>query len=286
MLAVVVVLTALVMPGAAWAQGGTLDQSSEGRAAGFLGTVNQQTQTFTAGRTGVLDRIELNGFLYGEEGQVTIQITAVDQSGQPTGPALGSGSFNAGDLPSFTGSVPGAWVSVSISPPVAAGAGVQYAIVKPQGEPSRFGWTFSVGNPYPHGKLIPASREDFDYLFRTYVLTPTTPTCNGLAATVYVQDGKIVGGPDNDKPYDGSLIGTAGDDVMVGTEGRDAINGRTGNDTICALGGNDRIEGADGNDTMYGGAGGDRFKGGAGTDSAPDFNTGEGDSQEQVEQLP
>jgi Ca2+-binding RTX toxin-like protein len=111
------------------------------------------------------------------------------------------------------------------------------------------------------------------------------PTCNGLLATVYVKDGVIVGGPDNGKPYIGSLIGTSGNDVMVGTEGRDAINGRVGNDTICALGGDDRIEGAGGNDTLYGGLGADRFKGGAGADSAPDFNAGEGDSQEQVEQL-
>jgi hypothetical protein len=41
-----------------------------------------------------------------------------------------------------------------------------------------------------------------------------------------------------------------------------------------------------GNDTLYGGLGTDRFKGGAATDSAPDFNAGEGDSHEQVEQLP
>jgi Ca2+-binding RTX toxin-like protein len=51
------------------------------------------------------------------------------------------------------------------------------------------------------------------------------------------------------------------------------------------VGGDDRIEGAAGNDTMFGGAGAERFKGGAGVDSAPDFNTGEGDTQEQVEQL-
>jgi hypothetical protein len=61
---------------------------------------------------------------------------------------------------------------------------------------------------------------------------------------------------------------------MVGTSARDAINGRVGNDTICALDGNDRIEGAD------------RFKGRAGADSAPDFNAGAGDTQEQIEQLP
>jgi Ca2+-binding RTX toxin-like protein len=114
---------------------------------------------------------------------------------------------------------------------------------------------------------------------------PSTPTCNGLAATVYVKDGKIVGGPNDGQPYQGELLGTSGNDVMVGTSGRDAMNGRVGNDTICALEGNDRIEGAGGNDTLYGGLGADRFKGGAGADSAPDFNALEGDSQEQVEQL-
>lgn len=34
----------------------TLDQSSDGPAQGYLGTIELQTQTFTAGRGGALDR--------------------------------------------------------------------------------------------------------------------------------------------------------------------------------------------------------------------------------------
>lgn len=142
------------------------------------------------------------------------------------------------------------------------------------GDPTAFRNTFG-----------PSTAVEFTFVSTSGPCAPPSPTCNGLTATVYVKDGVIVGGPDNGMPYTGSLIGTSGDDVMVGTEGRDAINGRVGNDTICALGGNDRLEGAAGNDTMFGGLGSDRFKGGAGTDRAPDFNAGEGDSQEQVEQL-
>jgi hypothetical protein len=108
------------------------------------------------------------------------------------------------------------------------------------------------------------------------------PTCNGLEGTIYVKDGAIVGGPDNGKPYDGSLIGTSGDDVMVGTDARDTIEGREGNDTICALEGNDTIAGASGNDTMLGGLGADKLNGASGTDSAPDFNAGESDKRTKV----
>lgn len=68
------------------------------------------------------------------------------------------------------------------------------------------------------------------------------PTCEGLTATVYVdQFGVIVGGPLEGMPYFGVLIGTNGDDVIVGTENNDLIIARRGDDVICGAGGNDRI---------------------------------------------
>lgn len=45
------------------------------------------------------------------------------------------------------------------------------------------------------------------------------PTCHGLPATIYVRNGRIVGGPDHGKRYRGVLRGTPGNDVIVGTEG-------------------------------------------------------------------
>ena len=106
--------------------------------------------------------------------------------------------------------------------------------------------------------------------------------CNGQTATIYVQDGKIVGGPQNGKNYKGNLSGTSGNDVLVGTTAKDAIDGGAGDDTICALDGNDKIGGGAGNDTMFGGPGADKFNGGTGTDSAPDFNPAERDTEKNV----
>jgi hypothetical protein len=93
------------------------------------------------------------------------------------------------------------------------------------------------------------------------------PTCNGLAATIFVRDGRIVGGPDHGQPYRGVLTGTNGDDVIVGTEKGDRIKAFAGDDTVCALGGDDVIDGGDGDDWIEGGPGNDQIKGGRGNDT-------------------
>jgi len=108
------------------------------------------------------------------------------------------------------------------------------------------------------------------------VLLP--PTCNGLTATVYVDEtNHIVGGPNNGAVYTGTLTGNSGgpnsNDVMVGTEGNDIINGLNGSDTICGLGGNDTIDGGNGSDALFGGNGNDRLFGNNGNDSL-DCGTG------------
>jgi hypothetical protein len=92
------------------------------------------------------------------------------------------------------------------------------------------------------------------------------PSCNGALATIYVQDGRIVGGPDDGKRYRRRLRGTAGDDVIVGTDGPDRIVGRAGRDAICGGAGNDRIAAGAGDDVIDGGAGDDTIKGGSGND--------------------
>lgn len=96
---------------------------------------------------------------------------------------------------------------------------------------------------------------------------PDRPTCNGAVATIHVQDGRIVGGPDDGKRYRRRLRGTAGDDVIVGTDGPDRITGRAGRDAICGGGGNDRIAAGAGDDVIDGGDGDDTIKGQAGNDS-------------------
>jgi len=109
-------------------------------------------------------------------------------------------------------------------------------------------------------------------------------SCLGSDATIFVRDGKIVGGPDDGNTYAGALRGTSGPDVMVGTAGSDLIKGFAGDDIICGGDGDDRIEGGDGadvidgeggndlikgqqgNDKLFGGDGNDRIEGGPGND--------------------
>lgn len=93
------------------------------------------------------------------------------------------------------------------------------------------------------------------------------PTCNGSPATIYVQDGTVVGGADDGKQYRGVLRGTTADDVIVGTSDADRIKGRAGRDAICGGGGADVIEAGAGDDVVDGGSGNDEIKGQAGNDT-------------------
>ncbi|MDH3288730.1 MAG: hypothetical protein OEP48_13545 [Betaproteobacteria bacterium] len=92
-------------------------------------------------------------------------------------------------------------------------------------------------------------------------------TCNGKPATIYVLNGKIVGGPDDGQPYTGTLRGTDGNDVIVGTSSDDQIFGGGGDDMICAGPGEDVVEGGPGNDYIEGGPGDDQLRGGPGGDT-------------------
>jgi VCBS repeat-containing protein len=168
--AFVLVLTALVIPGAAWAQGGTLDQSNETSSSSSIGFPPLAAQTFTAGRSGLLDQVELRGFK-DTGGEAVVQITAVDTSGLPTGQALGSGTFNADQLPESV-----VWISVHIEPAVPVTAGVQYAIVIPPDTGRSFRWTVGDNN-YSGGTMVQETSVFFgmDFHFRTYVGPNTAP---------------------------------------------------------------------------------------------------------------
>ncbi len=93
------------------------------------------------------------------------------------------------------------------------------------------------------------------------------PTCDGLAATVYVAaDGLVVGGESDGQAYAGVLRGTEGPDVMVGTEGPDQLAGFAGDDVLCGLGGDDLLQGNGDRDRLFGGPGDDVLAGGNGGD--------------------
>lgn len=80
----------------------------------------------------------------------------------------------------------------------------------------------------------------------------------------------------NARPVNGSVTGTAANEVLVGGglvdsvnagDGHDVISGAAGNDTLNAGLGNDVLLGGDGKDSLQGGAGSDLLLGGAGDDS-------------------
>ena len=57
----------------------------------------------------------------------------------------------------------------------------------------------------------------------------------------------------------GSIVGTAGNDVLNGTSEEDTIQGLAGNDRLNGGQGDDLLDGGSGNDTMVGGAGNDTY---------------------------
>ncbi len=95
---------------------------------------------------------------------------------------------------------------------------------------------------------------------------PTTPLCHGREPTIYVDNGIIVGGPQDGARYQGSLTGGGGHDVILGTPGDDNINAGAGYDLICAMGGNDTVVAESGSDVVSGGAGNDLINGGSDND--------------------
>jgi predicted extracellular nuclease len=96
---------------------------------------------------------------------------------------------------------------------------------------------------------------------------PVLPQCNGLTATIYVdENGMIVGGFYDGRKYHGVLFGTFGNDVIIGTNGNDRIYAFGGNDVVCALDGHDLVYGGFGDDTVLGGDGRDIIFGQGGKD--------------------
>lgn len=87
-----------------------------------------------------------------------------------------------------------------------------------------------------------------------------------LSPTISVQNGLIVGGPDDGKRFRGTLRGTRGDDVIAGTPGNDRIRADRGDDVVCGYAGKDTIHGANGNDAIFGGDGDDKLYGQNGDD--------------------
>ena len=152
------------------ARAGILDQSSESVGGGWGTEPNGGTyaQTFTAGLTGKLDRVDLKLVQSNNNPcGATVTIRTVS-GGVPVGILTGA-TIPASSIKS----VGDKWVSVPLSNPTTVGKGSQYAIVL--STQCGIGWVILAGE-YPGGHRItccpftPAPGSD--YQFRTYVAVP------------------------------------------------------------------------------------------------------------------
>jgi len=233
-----------------------------------LSSSTSWAQTFTAGASGALTRVELRlDKEAGTTAPLTVQVRSVS-AGAPTATVLASKLVPAADLAVAAGSdVP--VESITFATPASIVSGSQYAIVvHNNGGAGGFRIGAANTNAYPQGAAFatfdspPAAAwtpQAFDLWFQTLVLR-WDPAC---VADSKKRNYTIINGTDGND----TINGTAGNDLIYGFYGNDVINGRGGNDLICAGFGNDRVSGGGGIDKIYGGPGNDRLAGNDGNDT-------------------
>jgi hypothetical protein len=187
------ILLLVLVPGSATALvPGDLDQHSN-LVPNSLGSVADQAQTFTAGRTGSLDDVEL--YLNGS-GTITVTIQSVS-GGLPDGTVLATA----------TAAPAGAagWVDFAFASPASVTSGVMYAIVFNTG-PDAAVWGTAAGDPdnYSSGQALRnngiwgANPFIGDFGFATYVSTSaaaSTPPSNSTPPPTATGDHSSSGDP-------------------------------------------------------------------------------------------
>jgi hypothetical protein len=182
---VLAVLTAGSSPASA---AGTIDQSQESQTdLNGVPLVGSQVaaQTFTAGRSGGLDQVDLLLTRYGTPGDIIVEIRGV-ASGIPTNQVLASGTIS--DAALDTDPYTYEWTPVMLNAPALVEAGGQYAIVAIDGGGANFPsdyfvWADTSYDAYGSGMVLttvdggvtwfPAPLADM--AFKTYVTSvPTT----------------------------------------------------------------------------------------------------------------
>jgi hypothetical protein len=169
---------------------GVLDQSQPGfsTAATVISDRNNLAQTFTNGRTGALDRVDvaIGRSIPSITATLLVEIRALS-SGVPSGPALASESLPAASVP--VAFFPSAFLSVPLAPPAPVTAGVQYAIVASSSSCGLGNCYMEAlgtgGDPYPAGSGLFSTNAgatwapfsvfgSTDFPFQTYVLQAPT----------------------------------------------------------------------------------------------------------------
>jgi hypothetical protein len=187
-----------VLGGAAPASAGTLDQEQPsgpnllvvGESCPFIGppcSESLRAQTFTAGITGLLDRVDLVLRLDSGSDPLTIEIRSVAGNGCPSPTVLASQTVGPRGVP--TSGSPD-WTAIALSNPPSIVAGTRYAIVARTGATTRyvlFG-SFTGGNPYGAGQPCHADGSSpttwqpssGDFAFKTYVAPLPPPRDYGV----------------------------------------------------------------------------------------------------------
>jgi hypothetical protein len=176
--------TALVLAFASTASAGTLDQQQTSSTNGVdLSATSTPAQTFTAGISGGLDRVDLLLLKIGTPpASVTVEIRNTS-AGQP-----GTGVLATASLPTSAIGTAEAFEPVTFATPAPVTAGTQYAVLAytPGTPGDTVGWRYqNTGNPYspgamfisndplpPGGNWQQAGGVDDDLGFKTYVLPP------------------------------------------------------------------------------------------------------------------
>ena len=290
------------------ARAGVLDQESVGTPGCFLSAWGPEVppafpgvpggplsgaQTITAGRTGVLDRVDLDlRRPPSRTGPLTVELREV-LGGSPGTRVLASAALPAASVPTAFG-----FVAVEFARPASIAAGTPYAIVAHTTQANRYVWQCTVTDLYLRGQLFlsrsappPAAWEEAginDARFRTYVAAPvavepptSAPQRGGAAplkagACANARRGTraadtLTGSPAGDLLRGlgraDRLTGLAGDDCLFGGAGADRLAGGPGSDRLYGGSGSDRLGGDAGDDRLSGGTGRDRISAGAGNDS-------------------
>ena len=176
-LAVAAVSAPLLLGGTASASAGTLDQQQlVGSGDTYVDSTQSLAQTFTAGLTGNLDRVDLFlRVLNGPTLPMTVEIRNATAD-SPGGTVLASQSVGPS---SITGTL--AFVPITFAAPAPVVAGTQYAIVtySATASPTEYSWARAFSNVYAGGRALYVSTSPpsgiwlddggDDHAFQTYV---------------------------------------------------------------------------------------------------------------------
>jgi hypothetical protein len=196
---VVAGLLACPLPSSALA--GDLDQQQPDGSGGLVAIISNQSlaQSFTAGRSGLLDQVDLDLQKNNSPTVLSVELRNV-AAGVPGTQVLAAASVSASSVPTTLG-----FVAVGFPVPAPVTAGTQYSIVAytASASPNFYQWGEQGPNPYPSGAAFGNSSSPpttgwiangWDQAFKTYVAPPTVaaPAAPSNAFTIGRVKGKSV----------------------------------------------------------------------------------------------